>query len=345
MVEMIFTPHLFDLSYGELVKLSEFSSEKYRIQQISRWIVDRHPQSFSEIKNIPISQREKFSNKFALSKLKIHSRQISKIDQTEKFTFETKDKRFISSVFLPHIKYNSICISSQIGCAFECTYCATGLIPFRRNLSSGEILDQILLTEEKIKQKIKNVLFMGMGEPLANYENVLKAIEWLISDNGFKLHPHKVTLSTTGIPSQILRLANQQLNINLALSLHAPNDKIRKKIMPTSAQFLIKEILTACKHFQKKNNSNFTIEYILIKDMNDNIKEIRELLVLIRSFNFSPLPKINLIPYNQVLTLKYKKIDPKQVEFFFRFLKNNGFNVHTRKAQGEDIVAACGQLS
>lgn len=342
---MIPKPHFFDFSREELENLPEFSSQKYRVRQISRWLIGRHPHSFDEITNLPLSLRENLSKRFEIRKLKIFLCLNSGIDPTAKLTFETKDRRHLSSVFLPHIKYHSLCISSQIGCAFECRYCASGQVSFKRNLSSGEILDQVVLTEEKTNQKVKNILFMGMGEPLANYDPVIKSIEWLISEHGFKFSPKNITLSTTGIPNQIMKLSDKKMNVNLALSLHAPNDAIRKKIMPVSAQFPIADLLSACKRFQSQNNSDFTIEYILIRDINDRLKESRELLNLIRSFKFSPLPKINLIPCNPAPRLKYEKPNDEQVEFFFRFFKNNGFTVHTRKAQGEDIGAACGQLS
>ena len=295
--------------------------------------------------NLPIELRNILSKKFILRKLTIQSQNCSQKDPTQKFNFNTTEHQTVSAVFLPHLTYQSACISTQVGCAWKCQFCASGLVPFQRNLTTGEILDQIFLIEERTNEKIQNILFMGMGEPLANYENTVQSIRWMISKNGLQKSPARITLSTTGVVPQIKKLAEEKLNIHLALSLHAPNDSIRKKIMPVSSKFHIRDVLNACKYFQTLNKSELTFEYILLKDVNDRSQDAEELVQLIESFSFIRPPKINLIPYNPVPDLPYHPPQPQQIDFFHNYLKSKNFIVHSRKPQGQDIGAACGQLS
>ncbi len=295
--------------------------------------------------SLPAPLRQKLNELYDLRKLPAPKTEKSRIDPTIKFTFDVAKKECFSCVFLPHKGYNSLCISTQAGCAFRCQFCASGLVPFERNLTSGEILDQIFWAEQISEQKIQNILFMGMGEPLANYENTVRAIRWMSGPNGLKMNPKRITLSTTGLEPQIKKLADEKLNVNLALSLHAANDELRAKIMPVSSKFAITEVLSACKIYETRNTGDFTIEYILLKDANDRLKDAKELDTLLNSFRFPKLTKINLIPYNPVPGLPYKAPDQTRVDDFFLFLKKKKYVVHCRKPQGQDIGAACGQLS
>lgn len=336
------------LNFSPLELEKEFSNreygERYRFEQICNWVFQRHRSTFQEMTNLPAPFRDTLDKTYALRSLKIIKKEESKFDETIKFTFQTFDSKDFTAVLLPHKNYYTLCISTQVGCAFKCQFCASGLVPYDRNLSSGEILDQIFLIENSKNITLKNILFMGMGEPLANYSNVVKTIEWLISPQGFKLHPSNITLSTTGVVPQIKKLAKERLNINLAISLHSANEKIRKKIMPVSSSFSIQEVLNACKIYQLENNSDLTIEYILLNEINDGIKDADILIKALNAAHFKIKPKINLIPYNPIPTIPFRPSSPEKIENFFQFLKNKGFLTHTRKPQGQDIGAACGQL-
>lgn len=337
--------HLLDISFKELEEeLSNFHSEQYRARQICEWIFIRRVTSFDLMANLPALLRRSLSERFVLRRLQITHQEKSRLDRTTKFTFKIDDHLSFPSVFLPHRRYNSLCISTQVGCAWKCRFCASGLTPFERNLSCGEILDQVFLVETETGQKVHNVLFMGMGEPLSNYEGTVKAIRWFISPTGFHMNPSRITLSTTGLIPQIKKLTEEQLKVNLALSLHASDEETRKKIMPVSGRFPIRDILNACKIYQSKNDSDFTIEYMLLKNVNDKLEDAEQLTKLIRAMGFRYQPKINLIPYNPVPSISFQASDPLQIESFFDFLKRERFIVHTRRPQGKDISAACGQL-
>ena len=325
------------------LRTSLIKEEPYRIKQIYDWVFRRQVSSFEAMSNLPATLRKSLEENYLLRSLKIVKKECAK-DGTTKFTFETRDRKNFTAVFLPHVGYSTACISSQVGCAWKCQFCASGLVDFDRNLSAGEILDQIFLIERDLKIKIKNVLFMGMGEPLANYSNLVSAVRWLVSPLGLQWSPAHVTLSTTGVAPQIKKIALERLNINLALSLHSADEAIRKKIMPVSSKFSVREVLEACKIFQAENDSDLTIEYILLDGVNDGIKEAEKLAAVLNSIRFKRQPKINLIPYNPVPDLPYKTSRKDRMEAFFQFLKSKNFIAHTRKPQGQDIGAACGQL-
>jgi 23S rRNA (adenine2503-C2)-methyltransferase len=268
----------------------------------------------------------------------------SRLDGTVKLTFDSQDGGGFSAVFLPHKGYNTLCLSTQVGCAWKCGFCASGLVPFERNLSSGEILDQIFWVEKETGEKITNILFMGMGEPLANFEGTVRSIGWMTSPRGLKMNPGRITLSTTGVAPMIEKLAGLKTRVNLALSLHAPTDELRRKIMPVSSKFPIREVLAACRTYQAHNDSDFTVEYILLKDVNDDLSTAEKLARLLQSAKFLRVPKINLIPHNPVGGVPYHAPTTARAEAFFRYLKGQKFIVHTRKPQGQDIEGACGQL-
>ena len=341
MIRPLSQPHLLDLSYEEL---KEKLGDSYRLRQVCEWVFEKRARSFEDMTSLPLDLRRELDSQAALRNLQVERTEESRIDRTSKFTFKTCDKQNFSCVFLPHKSYNSLCISTQLGCAWECSFCASGLIPFSRNLTSGEILDQIFLVEEQSGRKIRNVLFMGMGEPLSNYSGTVRTIRWLTSPHGFKMNPSRIVLSTTGLAPQIAKISGEKLQVNLALSLHAPNEALRKKIMPKSSRFPIPDVLAACKKYWQENGGEFTVEYILLRGVNDRKIHAEELSRLLLSARFPSLPKINLIPQNPVGTIALQPSLPQAAEAFFAHLKKKNFNVHTRKPQGQDLDAACGQL-
>ncbi|OGR87317.1 MAG: 23S rRNA (adenine(2503)-C(2))-methyltransferase [Elusimicrobia bacterium RIFCSPLOWO2_01_FULL_60_11] len=334
--------HLLDFSPEEVGK--KFGGEAYRTDQVLDWVFTKRVRAFGDMTSLPQGLRAALPKSFALRTTTVARSDISGQDSTAKFTLETGDKKHFACVLLPEGRYQSLCISSQVGCAWACAFCASGLVPLERNLTSGEILDQVFWAEESSGKKIRNVLFMGMGEPLANPEGTAGAIRWLLSPKGFGLSPSRVILSTTGLAPQILKISKERFGISLALSLHAPDDVLRKRIMPKSAMFPIQDILTACKAYVQENDAEFTVEYILLKDVNDSPGHARALAKLVRGARFPYLPKINLIPQNPVPGISLTGSTPERSQAFFNLLKAQRFTVHTRKPKGQDLGAACGQL-
>jgi len=331
--------HLLDFSLEEFEK--KLGNQTYRSNQILGWVFGKRVRNFLDMSDLPQGMRTELSSSYSLRKLSIHSQYESRLDSTVKLTFN--ESKF-SCVLLPEKTYQSLCISTQVGCAWACKFCASGLVPFERNLSPGEILDQIFWAEEISGKKIRNILFMGMGEPLSNYAGTVGAIRWLLNPSGFGFSPSRIVLSTTGLAPQILKISKEKLGVNLALSLHAPDDALRKKIMPKSSQFPIRDILSACKTYLQENGGEFTIEYILLKDVNDSTLHAQSLAKLLLASRFSVPPKINLIPQNPVPGIALSASTSSQSQAFFNLLKMKKFTVHTRKPKGQDLEAACGQL-
>lgn len=349
--------HLLDSTFGKLEDVVPLlgpsnqipdnlsaKTRSYRTRQVCEWVFSQRASRFESMSNLPLDLREALSRRFSLRALSLAKEERSKTDGTVKFTFATRDKRSFSAVFIPHGEYQSLCISTQVGCAWGCRFCASGLVPFQRNLTPGEILDQVFIAEEATGSRIRNVLFMGMGEPLSNFHGTLGAIHWLTHANGFAMNPGRIVLSTTGLVPQIVRLAGEGVRADLALSLHAPSDALRKKIMPKSARFPVSEVLKACRLYQEASRSDLTIEYILLKGVNDSGQHAEELLKVLRKAGFRRLPKVNLIPFNPVPSIPYRPSGPDEVKGFFNFLRKKNVNVHNRKPRGLDLEAACGQL-
>ncbi len=335
------SPHILDLEFEELKKKLPSA---FRAQQIADWIFTKGAETFDEMTNLPQDLRSSLKRDFALRKTTLAKTELSKRDGTLKLILQTQEGQQYPCVFLPHGHYQSLCISTQVGCAWECSFCASGLVKFERNLTPGEILEQILYAEKTTGKKIRNILFMGMGEPLANYAGTVGTIRWLTSLHGMGFQPSRIVLSTTGLAPQILKLSKENLRVNLALSLHAPDDILRKKIMPKSSKFPIKDVLAACKTYWQENGGEFTIEYILLKDINDQPAHAEALANLLTSARFPALPKINLIPQNPVGGIALGPSTESRAKNFFDLLKKRHFIVHTRKPQGQDLEAACGQL-
>ncbi|AKL97864.1 23S rRNA (adenine(2503)-C(2))-methyltransferase RlmN [Endomicrobium proavitum] len=319
--------------------------QDYRLKQIIEWVYVKKAASFEEFTNLPKDLREKLNETFFLRSLKIVKKEKSIIDGTVRYTFQTLDKKYFFAVFLPAKGKNSVCISSQIGCPVACAFCSSGKVKLARNLSRGEIIEQILQIENDAKEKVSGVLFMGMGEPMLNFNNLDLVLKSLLSNKEFGIGKRHITVSTVGIVPAIEKLADENFGVRLAISLHAVDEKQRKKLIPNNLGFKIEEILSAGKYYLKKTNSRLTIEYILVKDINDNVADAHKLTRLMRKNDLiNPDVQVNLIPFNPVADVNFKTPAQESIQKFKNILKVNGITTNVRQAKGADISAACGQL-
>jgi 23S rRNA (adenine2503-C2)-methyltransferase len=299
---------------------------------------------FDLMTNIPLPLRTYLSHNFYFRALQIETIQVS-TDGTRKFGFKTSDNFIIEGVLIPSENRTTACISSQAGCALSCLFCATGKLKFRRDLTAGEIFDQVVEIEKIAKEindkKLSNIVLMGMGEPLLNYENVLKAIERISSDEGLGYSASRITISTAGIVKMIRKLADDSIKCNLAISLHTADNFKRDQIMPLNKSNPLEELAGAIKYFHQKTGIRITYEYLLMKDFNDTHKDARQFAEFCK---ISPC-KINLIEYNEVKGSPFKRSDPERTRSFKEFLESRNLVVNLRKSRGADIDAACGQLA
>jgi 23S rRNA (adenine2503-C2)-methyltransferase len=320
--------------------LQAHQAPPFRAKQLYEWFFERGAANFQEMGNLPGALREALDRQYCLHPLSIRRREMSKQDGTIRFFFSGRDGKEISTVFLPDDDRLSLCLSTQVGCAYRCTFCASGLVPFQRQLSAAEIIDQILLIKQDQKRAPTNLLFMGMGEPLANFTQVVQAIRWITSSAGIGMSPSRITLSTSGLVQQIARLADEGVRVKLAISLHAVRDDLRLKIMPVSGKFGVRDLMKAAKYYGKKTQTEVTFEYILLNDVNDHMIDAVRLSYLTKGFP----NKVNLIPYNPVPGLPYERPDPTSIARFQNWLRERGVPVFVRKPKGLDIGSACGQL-
>jgi 23S rRNA (adenine2503-C2)-methyltransferase len=312
----------------------------FRARQIYEWFFQKQVPSFQEMSDLPAALRETLGAHYRLHPLTLRRKEISKLDGTIRYFFTGHDGREVSTVYLPESNRLSLCLSTQVGCAYRCSFCASGLVPFQRQLSAAEIIDQILLIERDSGQKPTNLLFMGMGEPLANFTQVVRAIRWMTGPVGLKMSPSRITLSTSGLVPQIMRLADEGVKVKLAISLHAVRDELRHKIMPVSGRFGVRSLLKAAKYYSRKTQAPVTFEYILLDHVNDFLIDAVRLSYLTKGFP----NKVNLIPYNPVAGLAYERPSPESVFRFQGWLRERGVPVFIRKPKGLDIGSACGQL-
>ncbi|MDR2818005.1 MAG: 23S rRNA (adenine(2503)-C(2))-methyltransferase RlmN [Endomicrobium sp.] len=319
--------------------------EDYRINQIIEWVYVKKASSFDEFTNVSKDLREELNKRFALRVLKIVKKERSIIDGTIRYTFQTFDKKYFFDVFLPANGKNSVCISSQIGCPISCVFCSSGKVKLVRNLTKGEILEQILQIENDIKEKVSGVLFMGMGEPSLNLNNISLALNSLLSNKEFGIGKRHITLSSVGNVPAIKKLADDNFGVRLALSLHSVDEKQRKKLIPNNFGFHIEDILNAGKYYLKKTKSRLTIEYILFGNINDSAADAHKLARLLRHHELlNPNVQVNLMPFNPVDGTNLQTPQEETVQKFKNILKLNGIIVNIRQAKGADIKAACGQL-
>lgn len=319
--------------------------KKFRSKQTYEWIWQKGAQSFDDMTNLSKELRSKLSAEFSFPALVTDATQTSE-DGTIKSRFKTFDGHFIEGVLIPTEERRTACVSSQIGCSLNCKFCATGYMGRKRNLTYDEIYDQVVLinkqSESIFEKKLSNIVFMGMGEPLLNYANVLKAIERISAEDGLAMSHRRITVSTAGVAKMIRKLGEDQVRFKLALSLHAGNDKKRNEIMPINETNNIKALTDALNYFYKQTGNEITFEYILLKNFNDSQKDADELIKIYRQV---PADLINIIEYNPIDAFRFGKPDEEETEKFLHYLETNRVNARLRRSRGKDIDAACGQLA
>lgn len=335
-----------DLSRDELVQYFESLGEKkFRATQVYEWLWQKHAHSFADMTNLSKELRQKLGENFTLPALAIDATQYSS-DGTIKSRFRTHDGHLVEGVLIPTDERKTACVSSQIGCSLSCKFCATGYMERERNLHFDEIYDEVVLINQQSEQvydkKLSNIVFMGMGEPLLNYKNVMKAIEKISAPDGLGMSPRRITVSTAGVAKQIRQLGDDNVKFKLALSLHAANDAKRHEIMPINDTNNIKALIDALNYFYKQTGNEITFEYILFKNFNDSLKDADELIKIYRQV---PADLVNIIEYNPIENASFTKPDEPVVEAFMKHLEKNRVNARLRRSRGKDIDAACGQLA
>ncbi|MCR5700941.1 MAG: 23S rRNA (adenine(2503)-C(2))-methyltransferase RlmN [Lachnospiraceae bacterium] len=331
-----------DIKSMTLDELTEYMKEqgyqKYRAKQVYDWCHVKLVRSVDEMTNIPKDIKDFVREDFV--SLEVVERLVSSVDGTNKFVLRLADGNVIESVFMPYNHGNSVCISSQAGCRMGCKFCASTLMGLERNLTASEMLDQIYVIEKILGQRVSNVVVMGTGEPLDNYDNLLKFIRILTDENGLNISQRNITVSSCGLVPEIKRLAKEHLTITFALSLHAATDERRRELMPIANKYSIDEVLDACKYYFYETGRRVTFEYSLVAGQNDTENDAKLLGQLLKGFPCH----VNLIPVNPIKERDYKKADRKSIEKFKVLLEKNAINVTIRRSMGKDIDAACGQL-
>jgi len=338
-----------NIRHISLQELNEFfesvGEPKFRVKQVWEWIWLKHALSIDDMTNLSKDLRTKLKEHFTLDALSIDTTQLSE-DGTLKTRFRTFDGHKIEGVMIPTENRMTACVSSQIGCSLTCKFCATGFMDRVRNLEFDEIVDQVVMINQQSEKtngkKLTNIVFMGMGEPLLNYKNLLKAIERISSPDGLGMSPRRITVSTAGVAKMIRQLGVDQVKFKLAVSLHAANDNKRNEIMPINETNNLKTLIEALNYFYKQTRNEITFEYILFRNFNDSLQDADELIKIYRQV---PADLVNIIEYNPVDFAKFSKPDDEKIESFMAHLEKNRVNVRLRKSRGKDIDAACGQLA
>ena len=327
--------------YDELMEEMKNIGEKaFRAKQIYGWLHEKLVDSFDEMTNLSKALREKLDHEYEIKKVTMAARQISQVDPTEKFLFELEDGNMIESVLMKYNYGNSVCISSQVGCRMGCRFCASTIDGLERNLTASEMLRQIYHIQKITGERVSNIVVMGTGEPLDNYDNFVKFIHMISDEHGLHISQRNITASTCGIVPNILRLSEEGLQITLALSLHGSNQEKRKKLMPVANKYELSEVLNACDIYFEKTGRRVTFEYSLVKGVNDQPEDIRELTAILKHRNCH----LNVIPVNPIRERDFQKPDSKNAQEFKNKLEKNGINVTIRRERGSDIDGACGQL-
>jgi len=321
---------------NEMIALGE---KGFRAEQIFKWLHQENVQSFEEMTNISKEFREVLNEKYTINNFKIIKKLESK-DGTKKYLFDILDGNAIESVLMQYKFGYSICVSSQVGCKMGCKFCASTGIPFSRSLEAGEIVEQILAVQREENVRISNIVFMGIGEPLDNYDNVIKAISIINNPKGLNIGTRHISISTSGLVPNIYRLAKENIQCTLSVSLHSSNNAKRSEMMPVNKMYPIEELITACKEYIKITNKRISFEYALAKDNNDNLGDAKELAKLLKGM----LCHVNLIPINKIENGKYTKSTNDNIIKFRDYLNDNGIVATIRRELGSDIDAACGQL-
>ena len=312
--------------------------KKYKALQVFEWVYQKKAKSFKDMSNIKKDIQDRLEKDFSFNKIEIVKKQEDKL--TKKYLFKLEDDNYVEAVLMIHDYGLSVCVSSEVGCNMGCKFCESGRLKKIRNLESYEMVEQILLIEEEVKKRISSVVIMGIGEPLDNYDNVMDFIKIINDAKGIAIGARHITLSTCGIIPKIKELMKEELQINLAISLHAPNNGLRDKLMPVNKAYNIKELIKTIKEYTVITNRRVTIEYVMLKGVNDNPTQAQELASLLKGMNIY----VNLIPYNETSHIEFKKSPIQNIEKFYDILKKQGLTVTTRKEFGGKIDAACGQL-
>lgn len=335
---------MIDLKSLDIEELTEYvksiGEPSYRAKQLYEWMHIHLARSYDDMKNIPKSLKEKLKKDASFVSLKIEKMQVSKLDETRKYLFMLQDGNYVESVFMKYNHGNSVCISSQVGCRMGCRFCASTLDGLLRNLTPSEMLDQIYAISKDTGERISNIVVMGTGEPLDNYENLLKFIKLISDEHGLNISQRNITVSTCGILPKIKELAKEKLQITLALSLHASNDNKRKELMPIANSYSIKDLLDALNDYFEATGRRISFEYALVANVNDKDEDVLELTRLLSKMN----AHVNLIPVNPIKERNFKRSDKDRVLSFKNKLEKNGINVTIRRELGSDIDGACGQL-
>ena len=312
--------------------------KKFKARQIYDWLYIKNVNDFYKMTNINKSLQEKLSNTFSLKFIKIIKKQENEL--TSKYLFLLLDGNYIEAVLMRHDYGISVCVSSQVGCNMGCKFCESGRLKKVRDLEAYEIVEQIILIQNDIKERIDSVVIMGIGEPFDNYDNIMKFIRIINNPFGINIGARHITVSTSGLVPKIKKFMNEDLQVNLAISLHAPSDEIRNRIMPVNKAYSISELIDTLKEYIKKTNRRVTIEYVMLNSVNDSYEDAISLANLLRGMNVY----VNLIPYNETSHIEFKKSSKDVIMKFYDTLKKNGINVTIRREFGSGIDAACGQL-
>lgn len=319
--------------------MKNYGEKKYRAEQIFSWIYKENVTSFDEMTNLSQALREKLKEQFDLHTFKIITKQVSK-DGTKKYLFDILDNNAIESVLMEYKYGKTICVSSQVGCKMGCKFCASTGVKFARSLEAGEIVEQLLAIERDEKIHISNLVFMGIGEPLDNYDNVMKAIRILNNPKGINMGARHISISTSGLVPNIYKLADENIQCTLSISLHSSSNEKRSKMMPVNNLYNIQELMKACKYYIEKTNRRISFEYALAKDNNDNLEDAKQLVKLLKGM----LCHVNLIPINKIENGAYTKSSNDNIMKFRDYLNDHGIVATIRRELGSDIDAACGQL-
>lgn len=331
--------NIYNYDYEKLEeKLISLGEKKFRAKQIWEWLYKHKVKTFAEMTNLNKDLIQKLNANFKIDYIKMKRKQESAL--TNKYLFELIDGNFIEAVLMKHDYGLSICVSSEVGCNMGCAFCESGRLKKVRNLETYEIIEQILLIEEDLNERIDSVVIMGIGEPFDNYDNIISFIKNINDPFGLAIGARHITVSTCGLIPKIKEFSSLDLQVNLAISLHAPNNDLRSKIMPVNKAYPLEDLIKVLKEYINKTNRRVTIEYVMLKEVNDSVENALELAHLLKGMNVY----VNLIPYNETSHIEFKKSDKSQILKFYDTLKKNKINVTIRKEFGKQIDAACGQL-
>ncbi|MBL7072150.1 MAG: 23S rRNA (adenine(2503)-C(2))-methyltransferase RlmN [Candidatus Omnitrophica bacterium] len=333
--------NILDYSFTELEKeIQLLGAPRHRAKQIFLWLYHKNADSFSKMTNLPKTFIKTLKSRFVIERVEC-AEHLTSCDGTEKFLWKLKDGEYVETVLIKEGARRTVCISTQVGCKFACPFCASGRKRFKRNLTICEIVDQLRLGAELSSSSITNIVFMGMGEPMDNYDNLINAIRVMNSPEGLGFAARRITISTCGIVPAIYRLKEENLQIELSISLHAADDKLRNILVPVNRKYPLKELLSACLAYHQKTKRLITLEYILLSGQNDSARDARKLAKLAKKMK----AKVNLINYSPIFASDLAKVSTREKLLFKNILRENKVTVTVRKSKGTDILAACGQLA